>query len=391
MVLRTVFAGIFSSYVYFSGATAVSGEFVDQSPATSSAASASSTTLFLARQSSDLSPPALVTTQSSPITTQPSAQTTAQTQPQTTTPALHDVLTKSAVAYGAFQNDVSSIKQNLESNADIENAMSTLGSHNHEKLASGWLSYSALLASESEAFQKGVKDTADYHGRDRLMLGMQNSPAYTLSLKGADDAMSRALGASKADGRRLDRIGENIKAQAYSLQSLGWAKAKLKGQPSDHAQTLRLAALNGRPQPMEMQTLFEGPQLDEVITSVTQLGSMTSFWDRVSTTGPGFRLPTLSTIQSPTFSNAYAVKSQRRNSAGNIATLAALRILGETGTETNYVSSALNDAQTQSCFEEAHMNLLQCVSASRNVYERPFCIGVHALKEVGSCLSDVTY
>jgi hypothetical protein len=286
---------------------------------------------------------------------------------------------------------VTSFKQNLESTSDIDNAMTTLGTHNHERLASGWLSYSALLAAESEAFRKGVQDTADFHGRGRLLEGMRNSPVYTLSLKGSDDAMRRALGASKADARRLDRIGESIKEQAYSLQQLGWAKAKLKGQPSDHANKLRLAAMNGRPQSSDMRSLFEGSQLEAALSSATGLGSSSSFWDRLGPSTTGLRLPTLSTLQNPTFSNAYTVRAQRKQTAGNIATLAALRILGETTTQTSYVSAALKDGQTQSCFEEAQMNLLQCVSASRNVYERPFCIGVHALKEVGSCLNDVTY
>lgn len=308
---------------------------------------------------------------------------TAQTAPV----AQPDILAQNAIAYGSYQSDVSTFKQNLESAADIDEAMNTLGTHNARNLATGWLSYSALLASQSPEFRKGVIDTDNYFGRERLLTGMRNSPAYTLSLDGADDAMNRALGAGKADARRLDSVGEKIKEQAYSLQALGWAKAKLPGKPSDHAQKLRLAAANGRPQSGAVRSLFLGPDFNSTVTRANALGGTTSLWDRVTMVGSDIKLPGSSFVSTR---NRVLVKREREVTAGNIATLAALNILGETKEQTPYVTSALEDKQAQGCFEQAQLNLLQCVSASRNVFERPFCIGVHALKEVGSCVGGVS-
>ncbi|MAP95876.1 MAG: hypothetical protein CMK07_13075 [Ponticaulis sp.] len=306
-------------------------------------------------------------------------------------PVLPDVLASSAIAYGSYQTDVSNFKRDLESLDDIESAMNILGTHNSRQLASGWLAYSALLASQSEDFRKGVLDTEAYHGRDRLLNGMRNSPAYTLSLAGAKDAISRALGASKADARRLDTVGEEIKDQAYSLQGLGWAKARLSGKPADHAQLLRIAAIDGRPQSGAIRSLFVDQDVNKTISNANSLGSSTSLWDRLVSVGPELKLPGFSSYASPP--SQYTIREDRQVTAGNIATLAALRIMGETDpTEASpYVQEALEDSQTQSCFEQAQLNLLQCVSASRNVFERPFCIGVHALKEVGSCVGDVSY
>lgn len=298
-----------------------------------------------------------------------------------------DVLAQKAIAYGSYQSDVSTFKQTLESAADIEAAMSTLGTHNAKRLASGWLSYSALLAAQSSEFKKGVIDTDNYFGRERLLAGMRNSPAYTLSLDGANDAINRALGAGRADARRLDSVGERIKEQAYSLQSLGWAKAKLPGKPTDHAAKLRLAAVEGRPQSGAVRTLFVGPEFNSTLTSANALGGSSSLWDRVTLVGSELKLPL---TPASVFQSRYRVKTERQITAGNIVTLAALNILGETKSETTFVTAALEDAQTQGCFEQAQLNLLQCVSASRNVFERPFCIGVHALKEVGTCVGGIS-
>ena len=315
-------------------------------------------------------------------------------------PPRPDVLAESAIAYGSYQNDVSTFKRELESTQDIEAAMTVLGTHNPERLAAGWLSYSALLAAQSEEFREGVEDTANYHGRERLFRGMRNDPAYTLSLDGADDALARALAASDADARRLDLVGEDIKDQAYSLQSLGWARARLSGRASDHAQTLRNAAEIGRPLDLSIRTLFEGEETTETLTTAQRLGARTSLWDQLQSTGSELRLPGLPGLQlasapapaplpRPVDPNL-EISNAHRITAGNIATLAALHILDETEETTPYVSAALNDRQTQGCFEQAQLNLLQCVSASHNVFERPFCIGVHALKDIGECVGEIT-
>ena len=55
-------------------------------------------------------------------------------------PPRPDVLAESAIAYGSYQNDVSTFKRELESTQDIEAAMTVLGTHNPERLAAGWLS-----------------------------------------------------------------------------------------------------------------------------------------------------------------------------------------------------------------------------------------------------------
>ncbi|MAI90320.1 hypothetical protein [Ponticaulis sp.] len=307
-----------------------------------------------------------------------------------------DLLAQSAIAYGSFQNDVTTLKIELESQADIATALDTLGTHNSESLAAGWLAYSALLASRSEAYEEGVLQAADAYGRERLLLGMRNDPTYALSIRGADDAMDLVLGATDSDARRLDVAGQYIREQAYSLQQLGWARARLPGLPADDARILREAAEIGRPEAQQIRDLFISSDVDSVLANASSLGGSSSLWDTVSAASAGLELPGIGEIQpaapAPAYlpQGDYQIADDHRRTGGNIATLAALQILEETNSENEFLAAGLNDAQTQVCFETAHMNLLQCVSASRNVFERPFCIGVHALIDVGECVGSLT-
>lgn len=353
-----------------------------------------------------LSTPVTSTAQATPQTSlalpglrSPVASPLADRQTQAIAPSMRtvptrerDVLADAAVAYGSYHGDVTVYNRSLNSKDDVDAALDALGSHNTDRLASGWLAYSALLASQSPEFAKAVRDVEAHYGSDRMMLGLRNSASYALSLDGSDDAMRRAIGASKADARRLESAGERIKDQAYSMQSMGWAKAKLGGARGSRAAELRETALTGRPLSGQVRTLFAAPRVDEAISQANMLGAGSSLWDRVSSVGPELKLPGLATIRpASTYQPRYAIRSDRRETAGRIATLAAYRVMGQTETRTGDISKALSDPMTKDCLEMAQMQLLQCVSATYRVYERPFCIGEHALKDIGACVGEVAH
>lgn len=300
-----------------------------------------------------------------------------------------DLLSQAAIAYGSFHTDVSTYNRDFNSSDEVQTALDALGSHNPQSLASGWLAYSAMLASQSEVFEEGVLQARDAFGRERFLMGMRNDPSYALSIRGADHAMSYVLGASDSDARRIDEVGENMREQAYSLQQLGWARARLPGLPADDARALREAAAIGRPQSVAVQSLLLGPNAEAALANASFLGGSSSIWDAMTASGTDIRLPGFGARPATVTRGQYRVASDHRRTGGNIATLAALRYMDETETQNEFVASALNDPQTQGCFEEAQLNLLQCVSASRNVFERPFCIGVHALKDVGTCVGSL--
>jgi len=308
-------------------------------------------------------------------------------------PTSRDVLAETAMAYGTFQQDVTDFNRELTSSDEIEAAATVLGTHNPERLSAGWLAYSALLASESEEFAREVRKTDAHYGRDRMMLGFRNSPTYALQLDGSDDALGRALRASRADADRLERVGENIKQQAYSMQKYGWAKATLRGDSEARAESLKFAAVAGRPVAGTVETLFAGPQLTSFLEDANRLGADSSFWDSMNAppSPEGLQLPVLSATGFSTYSlQRLRYNDERRLTAGRIATLAAYRILDETDDYDTQIAETIEDQQSRDCFETAQQIFRQCVSASHKVYERPFCIGEHALKDVGECVAEVS-
>ena len=56
---------------------------------------------------------------------------------------------------------------------------------------------------------------------------------------------------------------------------------------------------------------------------------------------------------------------------------------------TGQISAAMSERKTQACMNMANLNLQQCVAAANQQYEVPFCIGEHALADVGKCIGGV--
>lgn len=342
--------------------------------------------------------PAPVTGEASP-TPLPSGTIVTSSAGQTTTsaPALpsRDILAEAAVRYGSFQADVSRYNRIFNSQDDIAEASEALGGYNPNNLASGWIAYSALLASESDAYANEIRKIEAHYGHDRLMLGLKNSVTYSLTLDGSQDALNQALSASKADSRRLKRIGEGIIGQSRGkLQTLGWAKAKLRGDSNKFVEELRLASLSGRPVSGNVRTLFNVSRVNDAISNANTLGSSSSLWDTMSSVQPEFRLPTFSASG---FS-AYKPFANRNRDYdfinGRIVTLAAYRILGETDESTLELTRALTDETfpggITDCIDTAQLEYRGCLVGNHFVFERAFCIGEHAVTDVGRCIEKVS-
>ena len=309
-----------------------------------------------------------------------------------------DLLADAATVYGSFHSDVGIYRRTFTSADDIAEAAEVLGTHNPEALASGWLAYSALLASESPRYATEVRNTAAHYGRDRLLMGLGNDVGYSLTFRGADDALQRALDAGKADARRLNQIGSGITYQARGpLQSLGWAKAKLRGDSDKFASELENKSLSGRPKSAAVLSVFKPNQLNTSLRQASGLGSSTSLWDRM----PGLR--STSVLNQPTSAGAFQTSQPqfRRNPNlkflhGRITTLAAYRILNATTEPSAGLSNSLSDKtivtnlSMDNCVKTAQLQYRGCVVGNHFVFERAYCIGEHGVSDIGKCISQVT-
>lgn len=296
-----------------------------------------------------------------------------------------DPLSRAAALYATYQGDVTDVKTNaFRSSGDIETSLSNLGGHNPDQLSQGWMAYSALVAAQNPEFRASVLDIDGYYGRDMFVTGLKNDPRYARTLKGGNQAVSSSLAAVDADSERLAGAAAYVKEQAYSLQSSGWAKGRVSNAGA-RADRLMASTRVGIPARANMLRAMSSPEINGVLVEAGKSGSP-SVWDNVTSAA--------STIRVPAFTAS--LKPQKRIARGKepiadrITTLAAFRIIGSDATSAQPMRVAMQDRETSGCLNMANLNLQQCVVAAHNHYEVPFCIGEHALADVGKCIGKVT-
>ncbi len=297
-----------------------------------------------------------------------------------------DAISESAAVYATYQSEVTDVKTKpLGSAGDIDNALNSLGGHNPDQLSQGWISYSALIASQDAEYRAAVRDIADFYGRDAMMTGLANDVRYARTLSGGDNAVSAALAATEADSRRLTSAAAFVKEQAYSLQASGWAKAKI-GNSGAKATTLDKIQKAGIPASQPLVNAFSAADIDGVLVQAGVPGAP-SLWDNVSGAASAVRFPVA--VTSGLKLNRKRVKYGKEPIADQIATLAAFRVMGSEAATPAQMSSAMSERETRGCMNMANLNLQQCVAAANQQYEVPFCIGEHALADVGKCIGGV--
>ncbi len=294
-----------------------------------------------------------------------------------------DPISESAAVYATYQSGVTDAGQKRFSSAkDIDETLTTLGGHNAEQLSRGWVAYSALIASQDPEYRATVRDIEGYYGRDRLIAGLRNDVRYARSLKGGDAAISDALNASEADSRRIKTTAAYVKEQAYSLQGSGWAKARISNSKSKAVDLSGRQAL-GVPARADLLAALGSPEVGSVLARAGDQGA--SVWDGVSSAAAAIQVPDLV----PAAFSRKRVRPGKEPVADQIATLAAYRVLEASATDPQLVKSAMTERETKGCMNMANLNLQQCVAAAAQQFEVPFCIGEHALAEVGQCIGKV--
>ncbi|MEO0816976.1 MAG: hypothetical protein AAFX86_06670 [Pseudomonadota bacterium] len=307
-----------------------------------------------------------------------SSMATAQSEGQ-------DAIGESAAVYATFQSDVTDVRQNpLSSAGDIESTLTNLGGHNAQQLSNGFIAYSALVASQDPEFRAAVRDIEGFYGRDSLMLGLRNDVRYARTLEGGNSAVLSSLNSVNADATRLRGAGAYVKEQAYSLQAAGWAKATI-GNTDAIITRIQSSAQAGRPVRANLRTAFASSEIDGVLFQAGQSGAP-SLWENVNSAAGAVRFPSVNVGYT---GRSARIRSGKEPIADRIATLAAYRVLGTDSTPAQEIRTAMRETSTRNCINMAQLNLQQCVAAAHKQYEVPFCIGEHALTDIGDCIGDV--
>ena len=82
------------------------------------------------------------------------------------------------------------------------------------------------------------------------------------------------------------------------------------------------------------------------------------------------------------------VNTDRIGAVNRMTTLAALYIIGATQDPAAQTDRLLTEDSTHNCIELAQVQFYQCLSAAHFRYENAFCLGEHALKDMGACIRD---
>ena len=97
-------------------------------------------------------------------------------------------------AYAAYQTDVTTLRSTrIASDSDLENALTTVAHHNRDALTRGWVAYGGMTAAQSPAFVQGVRDAAQYYGRDAVIWAITADPRYARGLRGGNEATRMLL------------------------------------------------------------------------------------------------------------------------------------------------------------------------------------------------------
>ncbi|MDX2235162.1 MAG: hypothetical protein NW200_11760 [Hyphomonadaceae bacterium] len=289
-------------------------------------------------------------------------------------------------AYAAFQSDITDLQNQSVANADeLEAVLNRAAAQNRAALMRGWLAYGALTAAQSPRFVAEVRKVSGHYGTTRFVRGLTLDPGYAQTLDGGADAARLALASARADGERVFTVGERYKQMAYGLQKQRWAGQVAPQQPA-RVQRLR--------------TLAEGagartvaPELTARLTAAAgsvspwsdpnQFGGL-SFWDAFRTTPA----PSVAQIAAPTYT--LRPNQDRVGAVNRMTTLAALYIVGATQDPASQTERLLSEDSTKNCLELAQVQFYQCMSAARFRYENAFCLGEHALKDMGACIRDAS-
>ncbi len=383
--------------------------------------------------------PAAETVPAADVETDADAETAvpAETDPAVEPPAASatpgmNPLIQATANYAQYRRDLNSVRTvNIDSAAALDGVMDRLAAHRPVHLSNAFIGYSALLVAQQQDFVDQVREVAEYFGKDQVITGLLNDPAYVMTFKNSDKALQTALASADDEEADILRLGEKLKQQSYSLQHQDWAM-----QVADRADRLALIqAPSTPPAPQDYVTaLSETGAIasdQEAVENAARREALAGVFDplRMPETPSAQPVATLTaagegdaavqtasaepppadtaTDSAPAEAGAEAVTTavgatdndtmatiaydeDEARSTNAIMTLAALEALGVGGTRPEAMTRVMSKVRTQSCLDWAHTQLQVCIAAGHFKYEDAFCIAEHQLNQVAQCLGAVT-
>jgi len=294
-----------------------------------------------------------------------------------------DPISENAAVYMTYQTDAEDVAAKpFKSAGDLDSALNTLGAYNADQLTRGWMAYSALVAAQDPEFAATVRDIEAFYGREPVMKSFAAGNNYARSLAGGDNAVGGAIAVTEGDLPRIYSSAATIKEQGYSLQGYGWAKSRIRN-GGQRADTVKLLQGKGK----NADNLIVSALTNTApLSSETRVGIITAAATTEDVAG-AVRLPAF--LTSGFTGKREKVKFGKEAVANQIASLAAMRIIGANGVDQTRLTKVMMEPAVQSCLKMQNLQLQGCVAGVGQEFELPHCISQHTLTEVADCLGAV--
>jgi hypothetical protein len=294
-----------------------------------------------------------------------------------------DPISENAAVYMTYQSDAEDVAAKPFKNAaDLDSALGTLGGYNADQLTRGWMAYSALIASQDPEFSATVREIEAFYGREPVMKSFAAGNGYARSFAGGDNAVGAAIAVTDSDLPRLYSSAATIKEQGYSLQGYGWAKSRIRN-GSQRADTVKVLQGKGV---VADNMLVSALTNSAPLSGETKAGVINAAATAEDVAG-AVRLPAF--LTSGFTGKREKVKFGKEAVANQIASLAAMRIIGAGAVDQTRLSKVMMEPAVQSCLKMQNLQLQGCVAGVGQEFELPHCISQHTLTEVADCLGSV--
>lgn len=281
-----------------------------------------------------------------------------------------------AALYVAYANDVDSLAvRSVLSGPALTVSTERIARYlNSERLALGMIAYGASYAATHDQFVAEARKAADYFGRDAFIAKLRREYSYARILPGGEEAAQLAARAILADAAKIQSEGDDFKQAAYDWQALAWGK---QSTVDAAARNLALRALVAPP-PVPEMTLRMSP-LPEIVTAPETTALRTAM------------LRTTSKIATDTNRTEIVLAEPIRawSPVDRMVSLAALMAIGAPIDKQSDTEALMRDPRLVSCVNSARLNMQMCNAATKQPYERSFCLAEHPLGEIAKCMGKV--
>lgn len=316
-----------------------------------------------------------------------------------------------AALYAAYANDVDdlAVRSVLSGSALTTNTEKIARHLNWERLALGIVAYGASYAATDDQFVAEVRKASDYFGRDAFIAKLRASYSYARLLPGGEAAAQLAARAIMADSIKIQTEGDDFKQAAYDWQALAWGKqtsadaaarnlalrALVPPLPTPEM-TLKLSALPEAalpppppppptpPPPLRPVTLPKVSPTTAVVAPVVPTSLPTTL-ARLATLRTTSRIATDANRAEIVFGEPIRTWSP----IDRMVSVAALMAIGAPIDKQADTEALMRDPRLVSCVNSARLNMQMCNAATKQPYERSFCLAEHPLGEIAKCMAKV--